>query len=64
MTLAEQLIAEGKYKGRLEGMHEGELKGKLEVAGRLLSEGVEIAFVVKMTGISIERLKTLQEELS
>jgi len=54
MTLAEQLIDEGKHKGKLEG--------KLEVAERLLSEGIEIAFVAKMTGIPLERLKVLQEE--
>lgn len=54
MTLAEQLIDEGMAKGLQ--------KGKLEVAERLLSEGIELTFVAKMTGISLERLKVLHEE--
>ncbi len=54
MTLAEQLIDEGMTKGRQEG--------KLEVAERLLSEGIELTFVAKMTGLPLERLKSLQEE--
>jgi predicted transposase/invertase (TIGR01784 family) len=54
MTLAEQLIDEGMAKGLQ--------KGKLEVAERLLSEGVELTFVAKMTGISLDRVKALQEE--
>lgn len=66
MTLAEQLIDEGMakgiQKGRQEGLQEGHQKGKLEVAERLLSEGIELTFVAKMTGLSLERLETLQEE--
>ena len=58
MTLAEQLIDEGMAKGLQQGLQ----KGKFEVAERLLSEGVELTFVAKMTGISLERLEALQEE--
>ena len=58
MTLAEQLIAEGHQKGIQEGLQ----KGKFEVAKQLLREGVEIAFIAKMTGLSLDKLKLLDEE--
>jgi predicted transposase/invertase (TIGR01784 family) len=54
MTLAEQLKAEG--------IAEGLQKGKFEVARRLLAEGSEATFIAKITGISLETLKTLNEE--
>lgn len=67
MTLAEQLIGEGIAKGLQQGLQKGHQegfhKGKLEVAERLFSEGVELTFVAKKTGISLERLEALQEEL-
>ena len=58
MTLAEQLKAEGIATG----LQQGKLEGKLEVAERLLSEGIEIVFVSKMTGISLEQLKVFEEK--
>jgi len=66
ITLAEQLIDEGMTKGLQEGLQkglqEGHQKGKLEVAQRLLSEGIELTFVAKMTGLSLESLEVLREE--
>ena len=62
MTLAEQLIAEGHQKGIQEGLQKGVQKGKFEVAKQLLREGVEIAFIAKMTGLSLDKLKLLDEE--
>lgn len=70
MTLAEQLKAEGRaeglqtglQKGIQEGVQKGKFEGKLEIAKRLLVEGVEIAFIAKITGISLEKLKKLNDE--
>ena len=49
MSLAEQL--------KQEGMREGELKGKLEIAQRMLAEGSDPVFIEKVTGLSIEQIK-------
>ena len=69
MTLAERLVAEGMQKGMQEGMAEGiqkgmqkgMQKGKLEVAESLLSEGLALDFIAKVTGLPAERIKELQE---
>ena len=50
MSFAEQLRQEGELKG--------ELKGKLEVAKRLLDEGADIDFVLKVTGLSFDKIKS------
>lgn len=63
MTLAEQLIEEGMIKGIQEGVQKGKFEGKLEVAKRLLIEGTEIAFIAKITGISLEKLEVLNQEI-
>ena len=44
------------------GREEGRSEGRLDVAKKMLAEGVEISFIAKVTGLSvgdIERLKTL-----
>lgn len=51
MSLATQL----KEEGRLEG----ELNKEREIAKRMLEEGSELAFVVKVTGLSLEQLKEI-----
>ena len=53
MSLATQL----KEEGRLEG----ELKKEREIAKRMLEEGSDPAFVVKVTGLSLEQLKEIQK---
>lgn len=54
MTIAEQLKAEGR--------EEGIEKGKLEVAKRLLEEGVELGFIVKVTKLPLAKIKELQKK--
>ncbi|MFT4058969.1 MAG: Rpn family recombination-promoting nuclease/putative transposase [Legionella sp.] len=49
MSLAEQLREEGKNQGIL------------EIAGKMLKEGADPAFVAKVTGLSLDRIKTLQK---
>lgn len=49
MSLAEQLIAEGKHEERL------------EIARKMLHEGSELVFVAKVTGLSLDTIKELQK---
>lgn len=58
MTIAQKLRASGKEEGR----QEGKLEAKLEVARRMLAEGTEMAFIVKLTGLSIQQIKELQTQ--
>ena len=53
MSLAEQLKEEGRI--------EGELSKEKEIAKRLLDEGSDPAFVAKITGLSLDKIKTLQK---
>jgi predicted transposase/invertase (TIGR01784 family) len=55
MTLAEKLIIKGKLEGKLEGM----LEEKIDMAKKMLSEGVDLAFVLRITGLSLEQVKKL-----
>jgi len=57
MSLAEQLKQEGREKGRIEG----ELNKEREIAKRMLDEGSDPAFVAKVTGLSPDKIKTLQK---
>ncbi|MFT4060606.1 MAG: Rpn family recombination-promoting nuclease/putative transposase [Legionella sp.] len=57
MSLAEQLKEEGREKGRIEG----ELNKEREIAKRMLDEGSDPAFVAKVTGLSLDKIKTLQK---
>jgi len=62
-----EFLAEGKLEGKLEGelkgKLEGELKGRQEVARLALQEGAEVAFVAKITGLSIETVTELKSEI-
>jgi len=53
MSLAEQLKQEGRI--------EGELNKEREIAKRMLDEGSDPAFVAKVTGLSLDKIKTLQK---
>jgi len=46
-------------KGKKEGKKEGEQKKALEVARKLLAEGLDPTIVAKTTGISLDDLATL-----
>ena len=53
MTIAEKLKLEGKL--------EGEMKGKLEIAKKLITKGQSPEAVAELTGLSIEELQKLSE---
>lgn len=47
---------------RIEGKLEGKIESQLEIAKRLLAENVEIPFISKITGLSVSKIKELQNE--
>lgn len=53
MSLAEQLKEEGRI--------EGELNKEKEIVKRLLDEGAEPVFIAKITGLSLDKIKSLQK---
>ncbi|MBU5426765.1 Rpn family recombination-promoting nuclease/putative transposase [Tissierella pigra] len=59
----EKGLQEGMQKGLLEGRQEGMQKRNIEIAKNLLKEGVEIALVVKATGLSKSEVEELKEQL-
>ena len=66
-TIADKYIDEGMQKGMVQGMQIGEAKGKqigrnegkYEVAKNMLNAGSDIAFISKVTGLSISELNRL-----
>ena len=54
-------IAELFNKEREEGIEEGIEKKATETALKMLKEGVELAFIFKITDLSIEKIKKLQK---
>jgi len=65
MTFAEKMEERGIQKGMQKGMLEGEARGKQEgkqdIALKMLNEGVELAFISKVTDLSLADLRRLQE---
>ncbi|HAU1484593.1 TPA: Rpn family recombination-promoting nuclease/putative transposase [Legionella pneumophila] len=53
MSLAEQLIEEGKAKGKNEE--------RLEIAKKMIEEGIDPDSVIKITGLSLDKIKELQK---
>jgi hypothetical protein len=47
-------------EGKLEGIREGELKGKLEVARNLLANKVPLDVIVQSTGLSLDNIQSLK----
>jgi predicted transposase YdaD len=63
MTIADKLKALGAQEGREEGRQEGESSTKETVAVRLLREGTEPQFVVKVTDLSLKEVLRLQKTI-
>ena len=52
-------LAEGEARGEAKGRAEGREEGKLETAKGFLKEGVPIAIICKVTGLSQEEIRCL-----
>ena len=53
---------EGREEGRVEGRVEGREENREETARKALSEGISIELIHKITGLDIDKIKTLQEK--
>jgi predicted transposase/invertase (TIGR01784 family) len=54
-----RLIEEGRKEGIEEGKKEGEKEAKITIAKKFLKEGMDIAKVAKVTGLSVDEIKKL-----
>ena len=61
--LTNEELIRNTYVGRAkaEGLAEGEEKSKLEIAKNLIDAGMDNDFIVKATGLSVEKIKTLRK---
>ena len=57
----EEGLAEGMEKGLAEGMEKGMNKRSLEIARKMLANGMDAATVMEITGLSESQLKQLKE---
>ncbi|MDR1150175.1 MAG: Rpn family recombination-promoting nuclease/putative transposase, partial [Clostridiales bacterium] len=55
-------LATIKSEERKEGREEGERKGKIEIARNLLEEGFATEQITRITGLTIEEIKTLKNQ--
>ena len=54
-----QGLEQGRAEGLAEGLAEGEMKGKIAVARKLKSHGMDAATISQMTGITVEDINNL-----
>jgi predicted transposase/invertase (TIGR01784 family) len=59
MTIAEKL----RMEGIKEGINKGINKGKMEIAKNMLSAGMDIEQIIKLTNLDKEKIKLLKEEI-
>ena len=58
----EKGLAEGMEKGLAEGMERGMTQRSLEIARKMLANGMDTATVMKITGLSAEKILLLKRE--
>ena len=58
----EEGLAEGREEGREEGRAEGEAKKSLEIAKKMLKEGLSVDLICRTTGLSEEEVLKLKSE--
>ena len=58
----EKGLAEGMEKGLAEGMERGMTQRSLEIARKMLANGMDTATVMKITGLSAEEILLLKRE--
>ena len=63
-TYAQELLAEGKAKGRAEGLMEGEQRAKVEIVEGLLRAGVTWDVIEAATGMTEADFQALKAQLS
>ena len=56
-------MEEGMEKGRAEGIEEGMSQRSLEIARKMLANGMDEAPIMDMTGLTAEEIKLLKAEM-
>ena len=64
MSVADQLRKEGEIKGIEKGIQEGEIKGKKEVAKRMLQLNMNEEQIIAVTGLSKDEIERIKDELT
>ena len=64
MSILQKREEIGRRKGKQEGKQEGRQERNIEIAKNLLREGMEMALVIKTTGLSKSKIEELKEELN
>ena len=59
----EEGMEKGMEKGRAEGKEEGMNQRSLEIARKMLAQGMDEAMVMDMTGLTAEEIKLLKAEI-
>ena len=59
----EEGLVEGMEKGLAEGMERGMTQRSLEIARKMLANGMDTATVMEITGLSEEQLNLQEEEM-
>ena len=62
-TLIDDSYQKGIEKGRAEGMEKGMNQRSLEIARKMLANGMDEASVMDMTGLTAEEIKLLKAEM-
>ena len=60
-TAEKKKFAEGRAEGIAEGRAEGRAEGIVEVAKKMLDNGMSADLVVEMTGLSLEEVSSLKQ---
>ena len=63
MTIAEQLRREGEARGEARGESRGIEKQSILIAKRLLSEGMELSFIAKITQLTLDQINQLKNKM-
>jgi predicted transposase/invertase (TIGR01784 family) len=58
-TAQTQGIELGMQKGKLEGKLEGKHERELEIARNMLANGLDADLITKLTGLTLEEIRTL-----
>ena len=59
-NIKEEARAKGREEGRKEGRKEGKEQEQIEIAKKMLNEGIDIEIIAKITGLTKERIEELR----
>ncbi len=57
----EQGLEEGREQGREQGLEEGREKERIEIARKMISNGIDVSLIIQMTGLTALEIKQLED---